>query len=331
MTFRERYMAGEADFDEIFDLTDKWNRSDETCTLREYLGLNAEEEDIWISESDDALEEYMMQEKTRKIFFTDLDDTLLNTKKQITPKTRKAVQEVLSAGHYVTITTGRAFPSALHLAHELKLDGKGCYLIAYNGGQIYDIMAEKMLRSVDVTNAQMMTCIQAAKEYGIHIQAYSDTDVIVEADTEEVRAYCAIQHLDYKVVADVKNVLAQGTPKLLAICDDAKKLEGFRDLLQEKVGGELDLFKSSAKYLEIVPKGINKGDAVHFLCQHLGVPVQNSIAAGDQENDLAMITAAGVGCAMANAVESLKAKADYITENDMDHDGVAEILEKFIL
>ena len=63
MTFRERFMNYETEFDEIFDLTDKWNFSDETCTLREFLGLNAEEEDIWISESDDALEQFMEQER----------------------------------------------------------------------------------------------------------------------------------------------------------------------------------------------------------------------------------------------------------------------------
>lgn len=63
MIFRERFMNYEAEFDEIFDLTDKWNFSDETCTLREFLGLNAEEEDIWISESDDALEQFMEQER----------------------------------------------------------------------------------------------------------------------------------------------------------------------------------------------------------------------------------------------------------------------------
>ena len=63
MTFRERFMYHETEFDEIFDLTDKWNFSDETCTLREFLGLNAEEEDIWISESDEALEAFMEQER----------------------------------------------------------------------------------------------------------------------------------------------------------------------------------------------------------------------------------------------------------------------------
>lgn len=66
MKFRERFMNGETEFDEIFDLTDEWNFSDETCTLREYLGLTAEEEDIWISESDEALEAYMLQERAQK-------------------------------------------------------------------------------------------------------------------------------------------------------------------------------------------------------------------------------------------------------------------------
>ncbi|MCD8023464.1 MAG: hypothetical protein LUF30_11030 [Lachnospiraceae bacterium] len=63
MKFRERYMAGEAEFDEIFDLTDEWNFSDEECTLREFLGLTVEEEDVWISESDEALESLMARER----------------------------------------------------------------------------------------------------------------------------------------------------------------------------------------------------------------------------------------------------------------------------
>ncbi len=61
--FRERFMNGETEFDEIFDLTDEWNFSDTTVTLREYLGLTADEEDVWISESDEALEELMLKER----------------------------------------------------------------------------------------------------------------------------------------------------------------------------------------------------------------------------------------------------------------------------
>lgn len=63
MKFREKFMKHEAEFEDIFALTDEWNFSDETCTLREYLGLTPEEEDVWISDSDDALEELLEQER----------------------------------------------------------------------------------------------------------------------------------------------------------------------------------------------------------------------------------------------------------------------------
>lgn len=66
MKFRERYMNYETDFEEIFSLTDEWNFSEETCTLREYLGLTAQEEDVWISESDEALEALLEQERTQQ-------------------------------------------------------------------------------------------------------------------------------------------------------------------------------------------------------------------------------------------------------------------------
>ena len=63
MKFRERYMKHETDFEEIYELTEQWNFSDETCTLREFLGLTPEEEDVWISESDEALEQLLEKER----------------------------------------------------------------------------------------------------------------------------------------------------------------------------------------------------------------------------------------------------------------------------
>ncbi len=122
MTFRERFLAGKAEFDEIFDLTDEWNESDDTITLREYLGLTVEEEDIWVSDSDDALEDFMIRERTRKIFFTDLDGTLLNDKKEISPSMRTVLSDILHAGHAIVISTGRVLPSALRQANRLHRD-----------------------------------------------------------------------------------------------------------------------------------------------------------------------------------------------------------------
>lgn len=76
---------------------------------------------------------------------------------------------------------------------------------------------------------------------------------------------------------------------------------------------------------------LTKGSAVRFLCEYTGIPLCNTIAAGDAENDISMIRAAHIGCAMKNAEEEVKQAADYITENDNNHDGVAEIIHKFVL
>ena len=65
MKFKERYLAGEIPFEEIYRYIEEWGNSDETCTLREYLGLNAEEEDVWISDSDEALQELLDSQKGR--------------------------------------------------------------------------------------------------------------------------------------------------------------------------------------------------------------------------------------------------------------------------
>ena len=61
--FKERYLDGEITFEEIDDYVDTWNNCDEPCSLREYLGLNAEEEDVWIEDSDEALQELLDRQK----------------------------------------------------------------------------------------------------------------------------------------------------------------------------------------------------------------------------------------------------------------------------
>ena len=333
MTFRERFMAGEAEFDEIFDLTDEWNMSDDTITLREYLGLTVEEEDIWVSDSDEALEEFMIRERTRKIFFADLDGTLLNDQKQITPAMRAVLNDIRSAGHLIVITTGRVLPSALRQAKKLGLDAPGCYIICCNGGQIYDPSRREFLHADSVSIPLVKKCVDAARENGIFIQSYTHDDVIADEDNDELRAYCSLQDLPWKIVPDLTEALVScPPPKLLAIdTKEPGRLVGFRDHLQEIVGDELNLFLSNPWYLEIVPKGTDKGAAVRKVCDILGVPVERTLSAGDADNDIPMLKAAGTGVAMKNAFDTVKAAADIVTEEDNNHDGLLPILRKFFL
>ena len=93
----------------------------------------------------------------------------------------------------------------------------------------------------------------------------------------------------------------------------------------------LDTFFSNDQYVEIVSKGLNKGNALLQMAEILGVDRENTISAGDAGNDLQMIEAAGLGCAMSNATDEIKAAAGYITERNNNECGVAEIIDRFIL
>ena len=79
-----------------------------------------------------------------------------------------------------------------------------------------------------------------------------------------------------------------------------------------------------------MPLGVSKGSAILRLCQLLKVPRENTYAAGDAENDIAMLRAAHKGIAMVNGSEEVKKAADYVTKSDNDHGGIAEIIKNFI-
>ena len=97
----------------------------------------------------------------------------------------------------------------------------------------------------------------------------------------------------------------------------------------DKYGDCLEAFFSNDYYLEIVPKGINKGSAVRFMEEYLPHIHSHTFAAGDEENDISMLEAAGISVAVANAKEPVKEKARIVTVNDNNHDGLLEILEKY--
>ena len=120
--------------------------------------------------------------------------------------------------------------------------------------------------------------------------------------------------------------------KLLAIHEtDIAHLEAFRDYIKTAYAGILDSFFSSATYLEIVPTGISKGFAVKWMCDFLQIPIENSVSAGDAQNDIAMLEAAHIGAVMCNAFPGIAEHGNYVTTADNNHDGVAEIIYKFIL
>lgn len=269
----------------------------------------------------------------KKILFLDLDGTLLTTDKQISPGNRAALEEALAQGHRVVINTGRPLASAILQNEKLGLTKPGCYLIAFNGGMIYDPYCREIIHSqslpMDVAQAVLRLC----DSRGVHVQTYDWEHVLVEPKWEDemLRVYCGRIHMDYHVVSDFSKDLVEAPAKVLAISfTDRASLESLQADIQKNYP-QVEASFSCKQYLEIVPRGVHKGNALRMLCDKLGMDVADSVAAGDEENDLAMLRAAGVGCAMANGVPAAKEAADYVTRNTNDQDGVAEIVHKFLL
>ena len=270
----------------------------------------------------------------RKILFLDLDGTLLNDQKEITPGNRQAIDEALAQGHRIVVCSGRPLKSSLAQAERLGLAGAGCYVIAYNGAVIYDCSAGRAVFRRALDWDVLYAVFEEAKRRGAYVHTYDREDVVFERGGREENAkrYCAAIGLDYRVIRDVRTDIAEAPVKALLIdYEDREKLDGMADWIRENLSGRADCFSSSPWFLEIVAVGMSKGAAVTVLCKRLGIPPECSVAAGDEANDISMLRAAGVGCAMANAIPAAKEAADYITQNDNNHDGIAEIIRKFLL
>lgn len=268
-----------------------------------------------------------------KILFLDLDGTLFNDKKEVSPENRRALEAARAAGCRIAISTGRALPGAMGLVRELGLTEEGCCVSASNGGVLYDCGRDRVLarRCMDIADAEQL--LAYAREKGLHGQTYDREGVVLESPFDEpfVQAYCRINAMPWRVVDSLAALDEPPVKVLLVGPEDRVALEEAKTWIAGHMAGRAECFYSSPSFLDVMPAGVNKGYGVRELCRLLGIPKALSVAAGDEANDIPMLRAAGVGAAMANAAPEVKAAADYVTTRDNNHGGVAEIVEKFCL
>lgn len=267
-----------------------------------------------------------------KILFVDLDATLLRDDKSISEGNRNAIGKMLKEGHYIALATGRTVESGRSVARELGLTVPGCYMIAFNGSVLYDCSADRVLLKRSLPIDVVQEIFERAKKAGIYAQTYNNTDIITARHTRELDYYRKKNQLTYKLSANVLDLLEEEPQKVLLIDLDSKaRLERFQRNNLRWEAGKCSSFFSCSKYLEYCPLDTSKGTGVEYLRQILNMPLDSTVAVGDEQNDIAMIRAAHVGVAMKNGIQEVKDAADYVTENDNNHDAIAEVIEKFIL
>lgn len=267
-----------------------------------------------------------------KILFSDLDGTLLCDDKSISSANRKAVFELIEQGHYFVICTGRPVASGRIVAKQLGFTSPGCYMVCFNGGILYDCASDRVLKEESLDMADVIHLFENAKKAEIHIQTYNDTDILTLAHTKELDYYRERSNMSYKIVPNLIDGLDKNPQKcLLCALDDKEKLERFQKENAIWTEQSMSSFFSCEEYLEYVPKGIDKGSGVRNLVSLLGIAPEDVYAIGDERNDIPMLQQAHIGIAMANSHREVFSFADYVTQNDNNHDGVAEGIYKFIL
>lgn len=267
-----------------------------------------------------------------KILFVDLDATLLSDDKSVSEGNRKAIRRMLEEGHYIALSTGRTVESGRIVARELGLTTPGCYMVAFNGAILYDCAADRVLLKRAIPIEVVQEIFERARRAGLYVQTYNNADVITRKHTKELDYYIERSRINYKLADSVLDVLEEEPQKVLLIALEHKeRLVKFQKSNMKWEKGKCNSFFSSKEYLEYCPCGTSKATGVEELAKILNMPMDSTIAVGDEQNDISMIKAAHLGIAVKNGIDELKAVADYVTERDNNHDAIAEVIEKFIL
>lgn len=259
----------------------------------------------------------------------DLDGTLTNSKKEITPKTKEALLDLQEKGVRLVLSSGRPPFGIYPLAKELHLAEFGGYIIAYNGGMVIDCERNTVLWNQALSLDQVSMLASYARQAGMNIMAYFPEYIITENPEDSYVQQASF--INKMPVIGVDDFVQSATIPLnkCLIVGDPEPLHALELKMQQELDGQLNIFRSMPFFMETVPLGVDKAKALDMILQALGLPVSSLVACGDGWNDISMIRFAGLGVAMANSQDDVKQIADYVTLLSNEEDGIAEVVRKF--
>ena len=264
-----------------------------------------------------------------KLIVSDMDGTLLGDNHKITEENKKALIKALEKGIKIVPASGRMYDSAREHFDFLNLN---IPLIACNGAIIKETKTGKLIYKNSVPTDICLKVIDIFEKHNIYYQLYSENTIMCKVINSEHRKKTEERlknffNKDINVYFDEDlrdEVLKHKVLKLIAIDDnDMKKLKKVEEDLSKI--DDIEVTSSWYNNIEIMHKGVNKGEALKFLIKHLDIDREEVIAFGDNYNDLAMLEFAGMGVVMENASDSVKEKGNYVTSKNTES-GVAKAI-----
>lgn len=272
--------------------------------------------------------------KKIRLIALDLDGTLLDSQKYLSPGNRRALLKCIQKGIEVVPCTGRIWSGVPDFIREFP----GIrYAITVNGAVVEDIYEKKILDERKLNWQQTVEILELAGHFQTMYDVYIDGSGWGEARFMERMEDYGISPVIRKMIKETRRVVPNVIEEVKMRACSVEKINYFFGDLQERqrareallLRGDVLVSSSFPNNLEINAPGAAKGEALLRLAEKLGIEPQQTMGFGDGENDLTLIQKAGIGVAMGNAVESLKEEANYVTSTN-DEDGVAAALEHLL-
>lgn len=267
-----------------------------------------------------------------KLVALDLDDTLLNDEREISDGNVAALRECAEKGIYVVLCSGRAEDAILPFVRRLEIAGKeaGKFIIAINGCSIFDMHKRQQIFCRKVESDILIRTNEIAEAHGLRSEVYTPSTIYFREETKWTRLDVELCGLKSEKVENYEKFLMQGFTKML-VPGEPEELQVLQKILRAEFGERAVIFTSKPYFLEILPPNCGKGEAVEWLSNELGFGLEKTMGFGDSMNDESLIRMAKYGVAMYNGLTEIKNIADFVTDCDNNHDGVADFLWKWVL
>lgn len=263
----------------------------------------------------------------KKIISLDIDGTLYNDDKKITPKTKESLLRAQKNGHILCLASGRPTSGLVPIANELEMQKYHGMLLSYNGAVVIDHMTGKKIYSKVIPNELAKRLLKHLEKFDVNpIVDDGETIYTTNPNSFQVPYESKSNHLKIKKVDNIHNSIDFEPAKIL-IAAPSEILQHEKETIIEPFKSELEFVLSAPVYLEATLPGISKADALKKACQVLNISTDDIVAFGDAQNDIQMFELAGYSVAMGNAVDEVKKIANYVTTTN-NEDGIASALEK---
>lgn len=261
-----------------------------------------------------------------KLFVTDIDNTLTEQPFTVPQPNLDAMARAKDAGVYVTVATGRGYLGSSAIIDAIK---PNCPVICYGGAIIADAQTAAPVFISQIHNDLVQEVLTLADEMQIHAHIYQGDTIVSEVDDRYTHRYVERLHLPVQIDPLLRQKVWHDVPKVLWITTEEEATRVI-PMARERFAGRLKVSGSSPGFVEFNTLGVDKGTAVEHLAAHLGVAREEVAVIGDNTLDLEMIEWAGVGAAVSDGKESVKAVANIITPSCADC-GVAWLIDEYIL